>query len=128
MYLNIAWCNIQLPELVEIASKFENCAKMEHLNIGGNQFHSHPDEELKDQFVQLLCDFIEKPSSLLCHLDIADIKLDSSQLQKVLESVERNKRLLSVNLGSYDDPELTDMIRTGLGIREYQLKACFTND
>ena len=32
-----------------------------------------------------------------------------------------------MNLGSYDDPEQTDMIRAGLGIRDYQLKACFTD-
>lgn len=78
MYLNIAWCNIQLPELVQIASKFENCAKMEYLSIGGNQFQSHRDQELKDQFVQLLCDLIERPTSLLCYLDISDLLLDAS--------------------------------------------------
>ena len=127
MYLNIAWCNIKLPQLVSIAEKFENCPKLEYLSIAGNQFSSHRDQGLKNKLVQLICDLIERPQSQLSHLDISDLQMDALQLRRVLKAVQRNTRLLSLNLGSYEDKAQTDMVRDALELREYKQKVCFTS-
>ena len=99
MYLNISCSNIELPDLVRIAAKFENCAKMEYLSIAGNQILHHPNKALKDELVQYISDFIERPSSVLCHLDISGIGFDTPHLRRILKALQKNTKLLSVNLG-----------------------------
>lgn len=76
-YLNISCCSLELPELVRIAAKFENCVKMEFLSIAGNQTYLHPDKALKDELVQHICALIELPQSPLRHLDISDIGFET---------------------------------------------------
>lgn len=128
MYLNISCCNIPLPDLVRIAAKFENCAKMEYLSIAGNQILCHPDEALKDELVQYISDFIERPSSVLCHLDLSDIGFDPPRLRQILKALQKNTMLLSINLGHYAVGEETDMIRDVLQLQEPQAKVQFPQE
>jgi len=96
-YLNLASCNIKLPNLVRISDEFCQCQQLEYLNLGGNrvdagmsgQAEEQPKvakskaktgkppgrAELQDLFIENVCGLLEYQHTKLRHLDLSGMSL-----------------------------------------------------